>query len=242
MHQIKLTNEEIDEFKILHRSCRKDQIKADRIKTVLLLFDGYSSKDVAKILLIDEDTITTYKKRFLSRKSNTDWLDDYQIYYEGKLSDLQEIIVKKFIRDNLITNSAIVKQFILDKFGIKYKTSGVIALMHRLNFVYKQTKSIPSNFDPVKQAEFKEWYENLEKNLTAKEAVVFADAVHPQHNTKTCNVWIEQGKEKEVKTNSGRTRININGAYNPHSTDVIAREDDTINSLSTINLFKQVNC
>lgn len=240
MYRIKLTNEEIDEYIILHRSCRKDQRKADRIKAILLLNEGYDEKEVAKILLLDEDTITTYKKRFLGRKNSLDWLDDYQIYHEGKLNNLQKLIVKKFVRENIVTNSAIVKQFILDRFGIEYTTSGTIELMHRLNFVCKQTKSIPSNFDPVKQAEFKEWYEDFEKNITDKEAIVFADAVHPQHNTKVCKVWVEKGKDKEIKTNSGRTRISINGAYNPHSTDVIAREDDTINSESTIKLFQDV--
>jgi len=240
MYRIKLTNEEIDEYIILHRAYRKDQRKADRIKAILLLNKGYGEKEVAEILLLDEDTITTYKKRFLGRKNSLDWLEDYQLYYEGKLNDIQELIVKKFIRENIVTNSAIVKQFILDRFGIEYTTSGTIELMHRLNFVCKQTKSIPSNFDPVKQTAFKEWYEDFEKNITDKEAIVFADAVHPQHNTKVCKVWVEKGKDKEIKTNSGRTRISINGAYNPHSTDVIAREDNTINSESTIKLFKDV--
>jgi len=240
MYRIKLTNEQIDEYIILHRSYRKDQRKADRIKAILLLNNGYGEKEVAEILLIDEDTITTYKKRFLGRNTSTDWLEDNTIHYEGKLDGFQELIVKKFIRDNIITNSAFVKQFILERFGIDYTTSGTIELMHRLNFVCKQTKAVPSNFDPVKQAEFKEWYENFEKNITDKEAIVFADAVHPQHNTKVCKVWVEKGKDKEIKTNSGRTRININGVYNPHTTDVIVRQDDAINSESTIKLFQDV--
>lgn len=240
MYRIKLTNEEIDEYIILHRAYRKDQRKADRIKAILLLNKGYGEKEVAEILLLDEDTITTYKKRFLGRKTSTDWLDDYQIYYEGKLNDVQELIIKKFVRESIITNSAIVKQFILDRFGIEYTTSGTIELMHRLNFVCKQTKPMPSNFDPVKQSEFKEWYENLEKNLSKKEAILFTDAVHPQHNTKVSKVWVEKGKSKEVKTNAGRTRININGVYNPHTSDVIAKQEDAINSEAMIKLFKEV--
>lgn len=240
MYKIKLTNEEIDELIILHRACRKDQRKADRIKSILLLNDNYSSQEVAKILLLDEDTITMNKKRFLNRKNSEDWLEDYTIYYEGKLNDLQELIVKKFIRENIITNSANVKQFILDKFGIEYKTSGVIELMHRLGFIYKLTKAEPSNYDPVKQAEFKEMYEELEENLTDKEVILFADAAHPQHNTQPCRVWVEKGKEKEIKTNTGRTRININAALNPHNQEVIAREDKTVNAESTIELFKDI--
>lgn len=109
-----------------------------------------------------------------------------------------------------------------------------------LEWLLRYQKGLGSNFDPVKQAEFKEWYEDFEKNITDKETIVFADAVYPQHNTKICNVWVEKGKDKEIKTNSGRTRININGAYNPHTTDIIARQDDTINSKSAIKLFQDI--
>jgi len=94
MYRIKLTNEQIDEYIILHRSYRKDQRKADRIKAILLLNNGYGEKEVAEILLIDEDTITTYKKRFLGRNTSTDWLEDNTIHYEGKLYGFQELIVK----------------------------------------------------------------------------------------------------------------------------------------------------
>lgn len=240
MYQIKLTNEEIDELIILHRSCRKDQRKADRIKAVLLLNDGYSSQEVAKILLLDEDTITTYKKRFLNRKNSEDWLEDYNIFYEGKLNDIQELIVKKFIRESIITNSETVKRFILDRFAIEYKTSGVIELMHRLGFVYKFTKPEPSKYDPIKQAEFKKMYEELEKNVTAKEVILFADATHPQHNTQPSKVWVEKGKDKEIKTNTGRSRININAVLNPHKQEVIAREEKTVNAEAVIELFKEV--
>ena len=46
--------------------------------------------------------------------------------------------------------------------------------------------------------------------------------------------------DKEIRTNSGRQRININGALCFHTLDVIYREDKTINRFSTLNLFKQV--
>ena len=55
MYRIKLTNEEIDEYIILHRAYRKDQRKADRIKAILLLNKGYGEKEVAEILLLDKE-------------------------------------------------------------------------------------------------------------------------------------------------------------------------------------------
>ena len=64
--------------------------------------------------------------------------------------------------------------------------------------------------------------------------------LHPHHNTEPTKVWIQKGKDKEIKTNTGRTRLNINGALNPHNQDVIVREDKTINAESTIELFKDI--
>ena len=39
------------------------------------------------------------------------------------------------------------------------------------------------------------------------------DGVHPMHNATNGYCWIKKGTEKEVKSNTGRNRININGAY-----------------------------
>jgi transposase len=41
-------------------------------------------------------------------------------------------------------------------------------------------------------------------------------------------------------SNTGRQRVNINGALCYHTKDVIYREDQTINRFSTLNLLKQV--
>jgi len=42
----------------------------------------------------------------------------------------------------------------------------------------------------------------------------FMDGTHPQHNTVSSYGWIKRGEEKETKSNSGRQRLNINGAIN----------------------------
>ena len=50
--------------------------------------------------------------------------------------------------------------------------------------------------------------------------------------------WIKKGQDKVVKSNSGRQRININGALNADTLEVIIRTDDTINTQSTLKLFE----
>ena len=42
--------------------------------------------------------------------------------------------------------------------------------------------------------------------------VYFMDGVHPQHNTLSAYGWVKRGEEREIKSNSGRQRLNINGA------------------------------
>ena len=66
------------------------------------------------------------------------------------------------------------------------------------------------------------------------------DAVHPTHNSKPGYGWIKTGTEKEIKSNTGRERLNINGVYSPCDHEIIVREDKSINSLSTIELFKMI--
>jgi transposase len=70
-------------------------------------------------------------------------------------------------------------------------------------------------------------------------ATPVCDAVHPQHNTRASYGWITSGENFDIASNSGRSRLNINGAINAHDvTRVVVREDQRINTESVINLFK----
>ena len=69
----------------------------------------------------------------------------------------------------------------------------------------------------------------------------FADGVHPQHNT-YCNYgWILKGEDFELKSNTGRKRVNINGAINAKNVeDVAVDETDSVNAQSSIRLFEKL--
>ena len=116
----------------------------------------------------------------------------------------------------------------------------MLNLLHNIGLVYKQTTLIPSKYDPVSQKKFKEKYETLEKELKEDEVITFMDGVHPQHNTTTSRVWVKKGKEKQVKSNTGRSRININGIYNPSTQEILVHESERINAETTIEFFKEI--
>jgi transposase len=69
---------------------------------------------------------------------------------------------------------------------------------------------------------------------------LYIDGVHPQHNTMLAYGWIKKGQDNIVKSNTGRQRVNINGALDSETHAVITREDESINAISTIELLKKI--
>lgn len=236
---IELTKEDRIELVAIHRQL-KNKKECDMIKAILALADGYTAYNVSRLMLIDEDTVRNWKRKFENRKSLSEWLSNECKGYSGKLTIAQEQEVSAYVEANTIADSKQVIEFIRDNFGKEYSLSGVINLLHRLNFTYKKTTLIPSKYDEEKQAVFKKTYEELEKELPQDEALVFMDGVHPQHNTTCTNAWIKVGQTKEIKSNTGRNRINLNGIYNPANQDILIHESDTINAETTIDFLKEI--
>ena len=60
--------------------------------------------------------------------------------------------------------------------------------------------------------------------LTRRGKVYFLDAAHLLHAAIPSQGWIKRGKTMQLKTNSGRNRLNILGAYSPDERDLISLE------------------
>ena len=70
--------------------------------------------------------------------------------------------------------------------------------------------------------------------MKADDKLYFLDGVHPQHNSMPAYGWLEKEKTREIRSNSGRQRLNLNGALNLKDYEVVIREDDSINAQSTL--------
>jgi transposase len=66
------------------------------------------------------------------------------------------------------------------------------------------------------------------------------NAVHPQHNPVLGYGWIKRGEDYPVPSNTGRRRLNINGAVDLERLEPVVRFDETINAESTLALFDQL--
>jgi hypothetical protein len=131
--------------------------------------------------------------------------------------------------------------WIAREWGIEYQTrSGLIALLHRLGMEHRKPKAISRKLDPAKQAAFIEAYEALMNQLSADEAVIFADAAHPTHAVRPVGCWAPKEVPVAVEQNSGRDRLNIHGAIDLETGQTIIKDVLTVDALSTIMLLMAI--
>ncbi len=234
-----------DEVVILQEAhhAARDKRKADRIKTILLLNQGYPYSEIARILLINNSTAREYFKEY-QLLSLDGLVEDNYSGSESFLTTSEQHGLTLYLKTTTYRTIKQVVVFVEQKYGKKYSVEGMTYLLHKLGFVYKKTKIIPGKLDPVKQEEFKVKYQALKKSLNPQDKIYFLDASHPHHNNKSSYGWIPKGEERWIKTNTGRKRVNINGALNlgdeDHDPTIITRLEETINADAMILLIKNI--
>jgi hypothetical protein len=65
-------------------------------------------------------------------------------------------------------------------------------------------------------------------------------AIHRQHNPVIACGWTKRGEDGEVRSYTGRRRVNIIGTIDLERLELVVRFDDTINTDSSIALFEQL--
>jgi transposase len=238
MNGLTLTPTEIIALKQAHRAC-KDKRAADRIKAVYSLGTGFSVGDVVEILMLDEETLRNYIKRYQSGGIKALIAEHYKGSV-SKLSVIQLNALNVHLEQNTYLTVEAIIAYVNERYGISYSVSGMTDLLHRLKFTYKKSKLVPAKADKKKQEQFLAELETIKSSKNDKDPILYMDGVHPQHNTMLAYGWIKKGKDNIVKSNTGRQRININGALDSETHAVITREDERINAISTIELLKEI--
>ncbi len=210
---------------------------ARRANALVLLDDGMSCAAIAKVLLLDDDTIRTWYR--LYQEDGIEGLASFG--YEGsacRLSDEQQHKLIAWITEALPRTTREVGAWIETECGIEYQgRSGLIALLHRLGMEHRRPKSVSRKLDPEKQAAFIAAYEDLLTRLEADEVVLFADAVHPTHAVRPVGCWAPKDTPIAVAQTSGRQRLNIHGAIDLESGQTQMLEVATVDAASTIRLL-----
>ena len=218
-----------------HRSESKLRY-GDRIKAILLLDSNWPVPKIAEALLLDEDTIRNYKARFESGGIAQLCSDAYE-GRECSLTDKELAELESELREAVYLSTKEVVDYVKKHFRIEYSVSGMTYLLHRIGFSYKKPTLVPGKADAVKQELFLEFYQGLKKAKNAEDKVFFIDGVHPQHNSMPSHGWFPRGEKTKLKSNTGRQRVNISGALDAETLEVIVSEHWRLNAETTIAFF-----
>lgn len=238
MIQLQLTEQEKRELKGAHKKAKKKR-EADRIKAIILLDEGWTFNQISKVLLLDDETVRNFLKRYKDGGLKS-LLHDSYIGYSGKLSKSEIEQLDSHLNENTYLRSQDIVFYVAKQYKVEYCISGMKDLLHRLGYAYKKPKLVPGKADAKAQEEFIEFYKELKNTKGANDPVYYMDGSHPQHNSIAAYGWIKKGKVKELKSNTGRQRLNINGAFNIDELSVVVGYDDSINAQSTISLLKKI--
>lgn len=233
-----LSQTELKELRFAHRKS-KNKRAADRIKAVYSLAVGHSIAQVASILMVDEETLRHYRACY-EQGGVTALLKNN---YKGSVCRLsaEQIEALKCALDSTIylTTQSII-HLVKQSFNVSYTESGMRDLLHRMGYEYKKPKLVPGNPDIEAQEIFAQQYEEFMLAKSSDTEVLFLDAVHPEHNTMAAYGWIKRGQTRELKTNSGRQRLNLHGAINAETYQITLIESETVNADSTIDLLTSI--
>ncbi|MFK7873244.1 MAG: IS630 family transposase [Oligoflexales bacterium] len=208
---------------------------ADRIRVILLIDEGRRYSDIATFLFLDEKTIRNWKRRY-EEGGVEKLVNDGYMGRASLLDDEQIKLLGEHLSTRIFTTTRQIVIFVKSEFGVYYTIGGMTSLLHRLGFSYKKAKGVPAKADATAQQNFVKEYQKVKK----KGLVYFADSTHPTLQSVLSYGWIKTGEDFEVKTSSGRQRININGAIELTRQDVITRTCQTVNQQSMCDLLRAI--
>jgi transposase len=233
-----LSSKELEILRSAHRDAKRTNANAAyKINAVILLGSGWTLKKVKNALLLDDETLRSYVNKYRDGGINSLLATNHK-GRESLLSESQEDLLHIELDANIHLTSQSVIEYVNNEFDIKYSISGMRDLLHRLGYEYKKPKLVPGNPSIDEQEEFVTYYENFMRDKPLDSEVLFVDAVHPEHNTMAAYGWIKRGRTKELKTNSGRQRLNLHGAINAETHEVTVIESETVNKDSTLELLE----
>jgi transposase len=222
-----LTPQERENLKSLHRKNRDGRAR-DRIKAVLAYDDGYIYSEIARILLIDDETVSRHIEDYL-RESK---LSPNNGGSSGKLSDSEKQELITHLSEVTYLYVKDICQYVLMKFGKKYSISGMTKWLHENNFSYKKPHGVSAKASAEKQQEFIEFYEDLKESSKGKEPIYFCDSAHPHYQTQLSYGWIPKGFRKSVPTTNSKKHVNIIGGVTLDNHRVTFHEASKVNEES----------
>ena len=221
------------------RRHKEDGLVVRRANGLLLLDKGWPAVRVADALFLDTGTVRSWRRTYEAEGISSLEISGYS-KREGYLSFKQEAELRVHLTAHPRRTTNEIRAYIEHTYGQTYSKPGAIKLMARLGFVYKKPKLLPLQASSDAQEKFIADYDNLCTELPPDEAIVFADAVHPEHQSRPAHGWFPKDRQPVLAANSGRRRMNIHAALNLETFQFQHVEALKINAESTERLLKKI--
>ncbi len=210
------------------------------MNVLLLLDDGWSVGRICEALFIDEGTVREHRALYETHgRAGVE-----RLAYQGGSGPLrrdQIAALEAFVDRQVPQTAREVCAFVARRFGVHYGPNALSKLLKRLGFVFKKPKSVPAKADAAVQRRFVE--DTLKPLMDAAgpaAPLYFVDATHPSYTGRPAHGWIRRGRTVELKSNHGRSRININGALLWPDRTLVHRQEELITSAAMIRLYDEL--
>jgi transposase len=136
---------------------------------------------MAEALLLDEDTVRSYRQAY--QQGGTDLL--LTVRYQGsepKLNPDQIRELDQHLSTTIYLRVQDIVAYVEKTFGVVYTVAGMTDFLKRLDYVYKKPTLTPGQHPDVEiQQAFIKNYQKLKESKGKDDPIYFMDGVHPRH-------------------------------------------------------------
>ena len=242
LEPLRLSDSKIKELQSQYKQERDRRI-AERIHWIIMYAQGYDLKALKRILFVGLRTLQAWIKILIAQ--GLDGLRQWGYKGQaGNLSDEQWAEVEAELERQPYHYAKEVVAFVKKKFDLAYSERGMQNLLRHTGYRRIKTRLMPGQVDEAKQREQREFIERyfkLKAELDPQDRIYHLDAVHPTHNVSLSYVWTKKGRRRLIRSNSGRKRYNILGAYCPLDQEYLdIRGTDNVNGETLQKLIDKI--
>ena len=236
-HDFEISNNELLRLKVAHKKT-KSKRKSYRINALILLGQGWTYEAVAEALLIDSKTLRNYVEKYKQGGIPHLLSDAYQSN-ANKLTKNEQTLLSQHLEEVTYQKVEEIITYVESEFDVQYSRSGMTQLLHGLGFSYKKPRKVPGKADQKKQDKFVKKYKKIRKNMGKDDHLLFVDGVHPQHNPLVMYGWIKKGENKPLYSNTNYHRLNILGAVDIDTHDMVTQFSATLNEEASLDFLER---
>lgn len=206
--------EEIDQLRD-YRDKQSDGRLKIRFVGLLMLAEDLAIKLVACLIGRSVKTLMNWGDQYLTK--GIDCLNSFnykpkQTYL--KPSQIEQLVA--WVKETAPAKTKQVRAYIKEQFKVMYTVEAVRQILHKQGLKRIRPKEVPGKApSEEEQRAFVTQYEALKAASEPGTVLAFGDAMHLVHQNEPGYCWGDPKNPPVIKTNSGRKRLNILGAYIP---------------------------